>query len=111
MAGIHIIDHFVDRGLPKVKIRLTIDHTATGLNQQSYSPAFSYPSIADALRHVTPDCYSYPTALDDRDYYCIEYGGSCWCYSKCCFGHTASLGKLATLNVCCYMSVLTPLVD
>lgn len=109
VAGIHIIDqptlraasaYFVDRGLPKVKIRLTIDHTATGLNQQSYSPAFSYPSIADALRHVTPDCYmcvgdiqryfhSYPTALDDRDYYCIEYGGSCWCYSKCCFGHTA----------------------
>ena len=33
--------------------------------------------------------HSYPTALDDRDYYCIEYGGSCWCYSKCCFGHTA----------------------
>ena len=62
VAGIHIIDqptlqaassYFVARGLPKVKVRLTIDHTATGLNQQSYSPAFSYPTIADALRH----CY------------------------------------------------------
>ena len=109
VAGISIVDqlslqaasdYFIARGLPKVKIRLTIDHTATGLNLQSYSPAFSYPSISDALRHVTPDCYmcvgdiqryfhSYPTALNDRDYYCIEYGGSCWCYSKCCFGHTA----------------------
>jgi outer membrane receptor for Fe3+-dicitrate len=49
--------YFVARGLPKVKVRLTIDHTTTDLNQQSYSPAFSYPSSADALRRVTPDCY------------------------------------------------------
>ena len=61
---------------------------------------FHYKQLQITLRHVTPDCYmcfgdiqryfhSYLTAHDDRDYYCIEYGDSCWCYSKCCFGHKA----------------------
>ena len=75
-------DILVSQGLAKIKIRLTTDHTATGLNSRSYSPAFSYPSIADALRHVTPGCFmcvadieryfhSYPTAHDDRGSFCI----------------------------------------
>ena len=93
-------DILVSQGLAKIKIRLTTDHTATGLNSRSYSPAFSYPSIADALRHVTQGCFmcvadieryfhSYPTAHDDRGSFCIQYQGVSWCYSKCCFGHTA----------------------
>ena len=79
-------DILVSQGLAKIKIRLTTDHTATGLNSCSYSPAFSYPSIADALRHVTPGCFmcvadieryfhSYPTAHDDRGSFCIQYQG------------------------------------
>ena len=90
----------VAQGLPKIKIRLTTDHSATGLNYCSYSPPFSYPTISDALRIVTPNCFmcvgdieryfhSYPTAWDDRNYFCIQYKGVTWCYSKCCFGHTA----------------------
>jgi len=50
-------DILVSQGLAKIKIRLTTDHTASGLNSQSYSLAFSYPSIADALRHMTQGCY------------------------------------------------------
>jgi hypothetical protein len=50
-------DILVSQGLAKIKIHLTTDHTTTGLNSQSYSPAFSYPSIADALRHATQGCY------------------------------------------------------
>ena len=90
----------VAQGLSKIKIRLTTDHSATGLNYCSYSPPFSYPTISDALKIVTPNCYmcvgdieryfhSYPTAWDDRNYFCIQYKGVTWCYSKCCFGHTA----------------------
>ena len=47
----------VAQGLPKIKIRLTTDHSATGLNYCSYSPPFSYPTISDALRIVTPNCF------------------------------------------------------
>ena len=90
----------VAQGLSKIKIRLTTDHSATGLNFCSYSPPFSYPTISDALKIVTPNCYmcvgdieryfhTYPTAWDDRNYFCIQYKGVTWCYSKCCFGHTA----------------------
>lgn len=90
----------VAQGLPKIKIRLTTDHSATGLNFCSYSPPFSYPTIADALKIITRNCYmcvgdieryfhSYPTAWDDRTNFCIQYKGVTWCYSKCCFGHTA----------------------
>ena len=109
IANIHITDQesltrasdiLVAAGLSKIKIRVTTDHTATGLNSCSYSPAFSYPTIADALRHVKQDCFmcvadieryfhSYPTAQDDRTNFCIQYGGVSWMYSKCCFGHTA----------------------
>jgi hypothetical protein len=77
-------DILVSQGLANIKIRLTTDHTATELNSRSYSPAFSHPSIADALRHVTPGCFmcvadieryfhSYPTAHDDRGSFCIQY--------------------------------------
>lgn len=47
----------VAQGLSKIKIRLTTDHSATGLNYCSYSPPFSYPTISDALKIVTPNCF------------------------------------------------------
>lgn len=94
IGNIHIADQasltkasdlLVAVGLPKIKIRVTTDHTATGINSCSYSSAFSYPTDADALQHVTQDCfmcvadieryfYTYPTAHDDRSNFCIQYG-------------------------------------
>ncbi len=65
-------DILVSQGLAKIKIRLTTDHTATGLNSCSYSPVFSHPSIADALDRYF---HSYPTAHDDRAAYAYSIGG------------------------------------
>ena len=70
--------------IAKIKIRLTIDHIVTALNSRLYSPAFSYPSIADALRYLTLGAFlfvvdieryfhSYPTTRNDRGSFCIYY--------------------------------------
>jgi hypothetical protein len=52
-------DILVSQGLAKIKIRLTTDHTATGLNSQSYSPAFrvvtcALPILSDIFTLIPP---------------------------------------------------------
>jgi hypothetical protein len=45
------------------------------MNSFSYSPAFNYPSIADALHHVTPGSFMCVAAHNDRGSFCIQYQG------------------------------------
>jgi len=86
---------------PKIKVRLAVDHTGTGLNAQTYTPAFRYPNIGHALSLVIRDCYmalgdvqryfhSFPTSINHRFYFCVEYGGKVYCYTRCSFGGSAS---------------------
>jgi len=86
---------------PKIKVRLAVDHTGTGLNAKTYAPSFMYPSLSHALSRVTRNCtmaigdaeryfHSFPTAINDRYYFCVEYGGIVYSYARCSFGGSAS---------------------
>jgi hypothetical protein len=44
-------------GLPKVKCRVTLDPTATGLSDASLNAPFRYPSVHDLLDLITPRCH------------------------------------------------------
>lgn len=109
LAAVHIVDQasltlasdtLVAAGHAKVKVRLTTDLSATGINRASLAPPFRYPSLGDALRVVKRNGYiasgdvsryfhSFPLAIDGRYYWVVEYGGIYWTYARCCFGHTA----------------------
>lgn len=92
---------------PKIKVRLAVDHTGTGLNAQTYTPAFRYPNIGHALSLVTRNCYmalgdaqryfhSFPTSINHRYYFCVEYGGKVYCYTRCSFGGSCSPYYIST---------------
>lgn len=93
-------ERLIAAGHAKIKCRVTTDLSATGVNDASYRPPFRYPSLGDALRVVTRNCYiasgdvsryfhSFPLALECRPYWCVEYGGKLWSYARACFGHGA----------------------
>jgi len=109
LAGVSIIDdstlaeansRLLGMGQTKVKVRITNDFTASGLNAAAYSPSFSYPSFAEALTRIHRDDYlakgdfsrffhSFPLAAESIDFMCFEMEGATWQYIRCPFGFTA----------------------
>ena len=47
----------VAMGQPKIKVRITIDCTGSGLNRASYCPSFRQPGFSEALRRVRRGCW------------------------------------------------------
>jgi len=75
IANIHITDQasltrasdiLMVADISKMKIRVTTDHTAICLNSCSYSPVFSYSTIADATLHARRRHWSVLSFLSDR---------------------------------------------
>lgn len=67
-----------------VKVRPSTDCSASGLNDASAVPPFSYPSLADALEFITPNCYlaktdlekyyyQFPIAKESRKYFNVQW--------------------------------------
>lgn len=47
----------VDQGFLKIKVRITIDCSGSGVNGAAYSPSFRMPSFQEALKKVYRDCF------------------------------------------------------
>ena len=47
----------LEQGSTKVKVRITTDATAVGLNDVSYKPPFRYPSVSDAFQIIEQGDY------------------------------------------------------
>ena len=108
LVGIDIVDQesltmasslLVTNGHNKVKVRITTDCAATGINDATYSPPFSYPSLQDGIKIVKRNCYlgktdigryflSFPLAFDVRHLFRIIFAGIMYMYARCCFGFT-----------------------
>ncbi len=93
-------EFLVSKGHPKIKARIITDPTSTGINSAAYSPAFSYPSLADGLQLLYRSCWlakadigryfhSFPLALECRDLFQVYYREQLWHYARCFFGYTA----------------------
>jgi len=74
----------VARGFLKIKVRITIDCSGSGLNEAAYSPSFSMPGFAEALRRIYRDCFmskgdvsryfhSFPISKEFQDLLVVEY--------------------------------------
>jgi hypothetical protein len=48
---------WAELGRALIKVRLAMDCSATGMNETSISPKFSYPTIGDAIAVVVCDCW------------------------------------------------------
>ena len=108
LVGIDIVDQaslteasslLVAGGHNKVKVRITTDCAATGINRVTYSPPFSYPILEDGIKIVKRNCYlgktdigryflSFPLAFDIRHLFRIIFAGIMYMYARCCFGFT-----------------------
>lgn len=88
------------KGLPKVKVRVTMDCTATGVNGAALSPRFSYPNVKDGIEIVRRGCWlvvsdvsryfhSFPWAAEMRPLMCIEWEGTRYECLGLSFGFTA----------------------
>ena len=84
-------------GSSKVKCRMTLDPTATGLNDATPDAPFRYPSLADFIDLVRPNSYlaltdigryfhSFPLALDARPWFRVSYNDTIFEYARCPFG-------------------------
>ena len=93
-------DWLVAHGFAKIKSRITLDATATGVNRAAYSPRFRYPSLADGTRLIsrgqpqgkTDVCrffHSFPVAAKSRHLLRVWYQGVDYEYWMCPFGFTA----------------------
>lgn len=84
-------------GLSKVKVRLTTDNSATGINDAAHSPRFSYPSFKHAVRIMRRHQWlgavdvgryfnSFPWAPEMRRLMRFEWCGVLYEYLGLCFG-------------------------
>lgn len=84
-------------GLSKVKVRLTTDNSATGINYAAHSPRFSYPSFKHAVRIMRRNQWlgavdvgryfnSFPWAPEMRRLMRFEWRGVLYEYLGLCFG-------------------------
>lgn len=85
-------------GSTKVKCRLTLDPTATGLNDATDDAPFRYPSLHDMLDLVRPGCslaltdigryfHTFPLALESRPWFRVSYADTLYEYARCPFGY------------------------
>lgn len=85
-------------GEPKIKCRITLDPTATGINRATLDLPFRYPSIADFIAIVSKDAvlgltdigryfHSFPLAMESRDYLSVEHNHQLYHYARCAFGY------------------------
>ena len=92
LTGIEVVDEdslraasrqLQDMGFLKIKVRITIDCTGSGVNGATYSPSFTMPGFEEALRRVYRDCWmskgdvshyfhSFPIARAFRDFLVVE---------------------------------------
>lgn len=83
---------------PKIKCRITLDPTATGINRATLDVPFRYPSISDFIAIVRKDAilgltdigryfHSFPLAAESRDLLSVEYQGQPYHYARCAFGY------------------------
>ena len=106
LTGISIVDQasltqanvrLVDLGYPAIKARLTTDVTATGVNRAAYVPPFRYPSLADGIRIVTPNCFlakadvaryflMFPLSTCSYYLFLVRWLGVLFGYVRCMFG-------------------------
>jgi hypothetical protein len=84
-------------GHKKVKIRLTSNATATGVNSAAYVPPFSYPGVADAVDILHKGCWMgkgdvsryymmFPLAKESWWMFCLRVLGCIWHYVALFFG-------------------------
>ncbi len=117
LTGIDVVDEasllagsreLVRRGFPKIKVRITIDCSGSGLNGAAYSPTFTMPGFAEALRRVYRDCFmskgdvaryfhSFPISKEFRDFLVVEFAeGVYFNYMMVPMGFTASPNYAST---------------
>jgi hypothetical protein len=111
LTGIIVVDEesllaasreLVRRGFPKIKVRITIDCSGSGLNGAAYSPSFTMPGFHEALRRVFPGCFmskgdvaryfhSFPISKEFRNFLVVEFAdGIYYNYQMVPMGFTAS---------------------
>ena len=106
LTGISIVDQesltqanirLLDLGYPAIKARLTTDVTATGVNKAAYVPPFRYPSLADGIRIITPNCFlakadvaryflMFPLSTCSYYLFLVRWLGVLFGYVRCMFG-------------------------
>jgi hypothetical protein len=91
----------VQAGYAKIKVRITIDCSGSGLNRAAYSPSFSMPNFAEALRRVRRDCFmskgdvaayfhTFPISEEFQNLLVVEYeAGTYFKYMRVPMGFTA----------------------
>lgn len=86
--------------LGKIKVRITHDLTAPGINAATLTPGFSYPGLKDGLRLVYRDCYmgvadisryfnSFPWATPMYPLMRFQWAGVLYEFIRLCFGFSA----------------------
>ena len=86
-----------EMGFPPLKARVTNDVTASGVNRAALCPPFRYPSLADGVRLVTPNCWlakgdvsryfnAFPLAAESRFYFLVRFLGILYMSLRCVFG-------------------------
>ena len=106
LTGVSIVDQkslsqanilLEELGYPAVKARLTTDVTAPGTNRSAYVPPFRYPSLADGIRIITPNCYlakadvsryflMFPLSICSYYLFMVRWLGALFGYVRCMFG-------------------------
>lgn len=90
-------DRLEAMGHPKIKVRLTLDPTATGLNAAQPKAPFSYPSLHAftaiirrnaflAVTDISRYYHSFPLAQETRKMFAIRHQGKGFHYARCPFG-------------------------
>jgi hypothetical protein len=88
----------ISKKLPELKIRLTSNCTASGVNHATPEKPFSYPTMMQALSIISKgdwlakgDLQSYfwtfPLAATAQPYFLVEFDGRRYVYTRCCFGY------------------------
>ena len=91
-------DALLRLGSSKIKCRMTLDPSATGVNNASPDAPFRYPSVHDMLDLVSKDCFlaltdiaryfhSFPLSIESRQFFMVEYQGQRYQYTRCPFGY------------------------
>jgi hypothetical protein len=80
-----------------LKVRMTTNCSASGVNRATPNKQFSYPTLSQALNIVSPNAWLakgdvrsyfwlFPLAVEVRSYFACYYSGVNFVYTKCPFG-------------------------